>query len=906
MKRLNDLKAEQEKSKQVLKKLFNPATLKAQSQKWTEHEAKNAKRMQEYKRQISFRADTLPISKISYVVNFKKEATIKITRGDNPLNLVVHPNFRLKTLGLSPPPELATFGLTAEKKKRKRTELIKEVFVTKNVRVDGMDRNLISPPRIMPIQGIVINEPESGTFFMNMNTNIGFQRESEFHLTNQGGLKDCYGDVLKDELLATVDVTKSLEASELAEEQGNQPSATETKKSDTERLKTFDVDFENSKLCWIIPFMHESQPLYELYSLRLREPEKIVEMEEDAEDQSMEIPTVEQLLDEVDKQNKALQETPESPYDTESKIKVVKSCFISQILKLQDQIMHDSDESADYESMPEDDMRSVSKAADSDDEVSSLHSKLGTMEYSFIHQVSDGIESTLSALVTTTIQEQLSGLLSAKLKDCLPSIIQESLQTHIPASSKQFAEKQTKLNKKVVKHLNRQFNIFHVAQSDKFARLETKLSKTLKSDMEKSVTTLVKSCMKEVRDDLKSKANSLEKLCLDIQSMQTQLNNIQSRLESAVIVDDTAEGEKNKKDNDSNPAATQGEPQSAEPLVESQGEQPTDLNVVNKELALSASNAKLNEGKELVVPNSEEKKSKGIILVEDDSDKDDKEPTPPKDSSKGKAFAIIEEPRNELVKYQEEGGSGPKMPNLKSFITPEGHLSHEEYNNQIREIKRLNDLKAEQEKSKHELRKLFNPSTLKARAQKLSEHEAKKAKMMQEYKHQISFKADTLPITNISYVINSRKEATMKIIRGNNPLNLVVHLNFRLKTLGLSEWLEAKRLGLPPPHELATFGLTAEEKKKKRNELIKEVFVTENVKVDRMDRNLIPPLGIMPIQGLVINEPESGIFFMNGNTDIGFQREKIRPSVEEPLSAELRGEERPAECKASAGSERTL
>nr|GEV99889.1 hypothetical protein [Tanacetum cinerariifolium] len=105
-----------------------------------------------------------------------------------------------KRLGLSPPPELATFGLTAEEKKRKRTELIKEVFVTKNVRVDGMDRNLISPPRIMPIQGIVINEPESGNFFMNMNTNIGFQRESEFHLTNQGGLRDCYGDVLKDEL----------------------------------------------------------------------------------------------------------------------------------------------------------------------------------------------------------------------------------------------------------------------------------------------------------------------------------------------------------------------------------------------------------------------------------------------------------------------------------------------------------------------------------------------------------------------------------------------------------------------------------------------------------------------------------------------------------------------------------
>ncbi|GJY96713.1 putative reverse transcriptase domain-containing protein [Tanacetum coccineum] len=80
-----------------------------------------------YNPQIFFRADPLPITKVSYVVNSNKEATMKITRGDNPLNLIVHPNFRLKSLdqakklGLPPPPALATFGMTAEEKKRKRT-----------------------------------------------------------------------------------------------------------------------------------------------------------------------------------------------------------------------------------------------------------------------------------------------------------------------------------------------------------------------------------------------------------------------------------------------------------------------------------------------------------------------------------------------------------------------------------------------------------------------------------------------------------------------------------------------------------------------------------------------------------------------------------------------------------------
>ncbi|GKE08732.1 hypothetical protein Tco_1412283, partial [Tanacetum coccineum] len=145
--------------------------------------------------------------------------------------------------------------------------------------------------------------------------------------------------------------------------------------------------------------------------------------------------------------------------------------------------------------------------------------------------------------------------------------------------------------------------------------------------------------------------------------------------------------------------------------------------------------------------------------------------------------------------------------------------------------------------------------------------------MIKEYNHQISFRADPPPFTKISYVVNPNKEATIKIIRGDNPLNLIVHPNFRLKTMGFSEWLEAKKLELPPPPVLATFGMTAGDKKRKRTKFLKEVFVTENIIVNGMYRNLIPPPGVMPIQGLVINEPELGIFFMNGNTDIAFQRE---------------------------------
>ncbi|GKB00338.1 hypothetical protein Tco_0828331 [Tanacetum coccineum] len=154
--------------------------------------------------------------------------------------------------------------------------------------------------------------------------------------------------------------------------------------------------------------------------------------------------------------------------------------------------------------------------------------------------------------------------------------------------------------------------------------------------------------------------------------------------------------------------------------------------------------------------------------------------------------------------------------------------------------------------------------------------------MLEEYNHYITFRADPLPITKISYrVNNSTKEASMGITRDNQPLNLTVYDKFVLKMLGFSEWVEvhalaskAIKLGIPPPPQLTTVGLSALEKKRKRSsELIKEVFVKEDIVVDGMHRNLVPPPGVVPPEGLVISKPESRIFFYNGNFDLVFQRE---------------------------------
>nr|GEV22684.1 putative ribonuclease H-like domain-containing protein [Tanacetum cinerariifolium] len=276
------------------------------------------------------------------------------------------------------------------------------------------------------------------------------------------------------------------------------------------------------------------------------------------------------------------------------------------------------------------------------------------------------------------------------------------------------------------------------------------------------------------------------------------------------------------------------------------GEKPADLNIDNTESAPSAFDAKQNEGKELVIHKSEEKKSEEIISVEDDSNEDDKQPL----SKRFKIMTPI-----------------PDIPNLTPLNTfvPEHLLKPKEQQKSIKEFTDQLFKTTSLRFSPTLPRELTPPrdsskATLKAQAKKWIKHKAKKAKMMKEYKSQIYFKADTLPIIKISYVLNSKKDATMKITRGDNPLNLIGHPNFRLKTLSFSEWPkvhaiaskksrtsnnpllqslrakfqwvinQAKRLGLPSSPKLVTFGLTVEEKKRKRTEGYERTLLVQSLR----------------------------------------------------------------------------
>ncbi|GJT07536.1 hypothetical protein Tco_0841998 [Tanacetum coccineum] len=104
------------------------------------------------------RADPLPITKISYRIdNSTKQASMRITRNNQPLNHTVYDKFVLKMLGLS---EWLEVHALASK------------------------RNLTLPEGVVGKEGMVIKELEAKIFLYNGNFDLVFQRRSEYALAS--------------------------------------------------------------------------------------------------------------------------------------------------------------------------------------------------------------------------------------------------------------------------------------------------------------------------------------------------------------------------------------------------------------------------------------------------------------------------------------------------------------------------------------------------------------------------------------------------------------------------------------------------------------------------------------------------------------------------------------------------
>nr|GEW10034.1 hypothetical protein [Tanacetum cinerariifolium] len=477
------------------------------------------------------------------------------------------------------------------------------------------------------------------------------------------------------------------------------------------------------------------------------QPKAVDATEKKAEEQSLKFPSVEQLLDEVDNHNKVVQESSERPYDIESKIMVVKSFVTSQLHELQVKSMHASEATVDMQecsdsniqSMLDDELRSVLgfETADSNN---LLDNEVSTYNHNF---QDDNAFAECMCLPDHTDHICEVSFLHSKLGDMDSSIaeIKSSLPTLVTnALKEQLYDLLSDTLKDCLPSIIKDSLQTHIlAFYEKFTETQTQLNKKVIKQLNRKLnfahvaqSNIFFILQKELSKVIRSEVTKKGELAFK---------------ESAMVLYDFKEN-----------------------LVDLVAEQEFDDDADLDKQPLS-------------------KRFKITHPIP-------KEPTPPRGKSKGKCIATEESPKDELVSFQVEGGFNLKMLNIKSFITPEGLLSQEKIDKQLRELKRLGDLKAQEEKSEEELKKL----------------------------------ADPLPITKINYVVNSRKEETMKITKGNDPMNLI-----------------AKWLGLPLQPKLAKFGLTAEEKKRKRVEFVKEVFVTEDVRVDGMGRNLIDPPGVIPI-----------------------------------------------------------
>ncbi|GKA09593.1 hypothetical protein Tco_0688924 [Tanacetum coccineum] len=182
---------------------------------------------------------------------------------------------------------------------------------------------------------------------------------------------------------------ESLDASESAEVQGNQPETTDAK-------KVLDQNIMEEK---------------------------------DARVQSLDEPILEQLIDKVYKQNKAAQEIPESPYDTESEIKYVKSfnttwsihpefyqtddvnvTFIGSGIDIE---LNDS--GSDLHSMPSDDLASLTVFETPDSNTEESNSVTKELTADNLNATSDGDAALPNAFVGVSVLSDPLGHLQREL-----------------------------------------------------------------------------------------------------------------------------------------------------------------------------------------------------------------------------------------------------------------------------------------------------------------------------------------------------------------------------------------------------------------------------------------------------------------------------------------------------------
>nr|GEY75274.1 hypothetical protein [Tanacetum cinerariifolium] len=82
----------------------------------------------------------------------------------------------------SPTPLSLFFPQAAERKRKRSSEVLNQVFLKEDIMVDGIHTNLATLPGVEGSKGLLISEPKSRIFFYNRNFDMVFQKEEEFYL----------------------------------------------------------------------------------------------------------------------------------------------------------------------------------------------------------------------------------------------------------------------------------------------------------------------------------------------------------------------------------------------------------------------------------------------------------------------------------------------------------------------------------------------------------------------------------------------------------------------------------------------------------------------------------------------------------------------------------------------------
>ncbi|GKD33506.1 hypothetical protein Tco_1249015 [Tanacetum coccineum] len=214
----------------------------------------------------------------------------------------------------------------------------------------------------------------------------------------------------------------------------------------------------------------------------------------DAGIESMGGVTFEQVMDEYDQKNSTAQEQHESPYDTESEIKFIKSfkvATISPSLSIDlDKEEHTTDEAKntflgskaiDIDFVPTE--PKTDALDDSDSGLKSMHDD-------------DLASSSIPSLIADALKAHLPDLLSEALKNTLPQMLKDSIKQSVQDSIKENLSLfdvqvqqtlQDQLPRIVVKPMNKQFNAFNTLESRMLVILQKNLTKVIQNKMGVSI-----------------------------------------------------------------------------------------------------------------------------------------------------------------------------------------------------------------------------------------------------------------------------------------------------------------------------------------------------------------------------------------------------------------------------------